>query len=55
MKYYPSKGIERLKKTTTIPSQDRLSPGLDLNVGPPDYEAEALNIRLKHETIFFFL
>jgi hypothetical protein len=50
MRYYSGKCLERLKKPTTILSQDSQSSSLDLNVGPPDYEAGTLNIPLRHSS-----
>jgi hypothetical protein len=38
LRYYPGIRLEGLRKTTEILSQDSLSRGRDLNLGPPEYE-----------------
>jgi hypothetical protein len=39
LRYYPSIYVEGLRKTTKNLSQNNLSPGRDVNSGPPKYEA----------------
>jgi hypothetical protein len=38
LRYYPGICLEGLRKITNNISQDSLSPGRDLNLGPPKYE-----------------
>jgi hypothetical protein len=45
LRYYPGIRLEGLRKTTKILNQDSLSPGRDLNPGPPEYEAGVLTTR----------
>jgi hypothetical protein len=39
LRHYLDIFLERLRKTTKTPSQDKRSPGRDLNLGPPEFEA----------------
>jgi hypothetical protein len=39
LRYYPGIRLEGLRKTTKNLSKDSRSPGRDLNLGPPEYEA----------------
>jgi hypothetical protein len=45
LRYYPGTFLEGLTKTTKTLNQNSRSPGRDLNLGPPEYEAgvEKLN------------
>jgi hypothetical protein len=44
-----------LRKTTQNLTQDSRSPGRDLNLGPPKYEALVLTTRLRHSLVVFLL
>jgi hypothetical protein len=39
LQYYPHIHLDRLRKTMRNVSKDGGSPGRDLNLGPPEYEA----------------
>jgi hypothetical protein len=45
LRYYPSICLEGLRKTTKYLRQGSRSPGRDLNLGSPEYEAGVLTIR----------
>jgi hypothetical protein len=45
LRYYPGICLEGLSKSMKNLCQDSWSPGLDLNPGPPEYEAGVLTIR----------
>jgi hypothetical protein len=45
LRHYPSICLEGLSQTTKNLSQDSRSPGRDLNLWLPEYEAEVLNTR----------
>jgi hypothetical protein len=47
LSYYPGICLEGRMKTKTDRSQDVRSPGRDLNLGSPEYEAGVLRIELK--------
>jgi hypothetical protein len=47
LRYYPNICLEGLRKTTKSLSQDSRSPGRDLNLGPPKYEAGVLTTQLQ--------
>jgi hypothetical protein len=45
LRYYSGIFLERLRKTMKSLCQDSRSPGVDLNPGPPAYEAGVLTTR----------
>jgi hypothetical protein len=47
LRYYPGICLEGLRKNTENISQDSQSPGRDLNLRPPKYEAGVLTTRLQ--------
>jgi hypothetical protein len=51
LRYYPGICLEGLRKAMETLSQDSHSPGEDLNLGPPEYEANVLTTRLKYSVV----
>jgi hypothetical protein len=47
LRFYPGSRLDRLRKIMKPFSQDSRSPDSDLNPGLPEYEAGALNTRLR--------
>jgi hypothetical protein len=45
--YYPGICLKRMRKITKNLSQNSRSPGRDLNLGPPEYEAGVVRKRFK--------
>jgi hypothetical protein len=45
VRLYPGIRLDGLRKTTKSRSQDKRSPGRDLNPRPPEYEAGVLTTR----------
>jgi hypothetical protein len=45
LRYCPSIFLEKLRKTTKSPYQDRWSSGLDFNVGPHEHKARIITAR----------
>jgi hypothetical protein len=43
--YYPGIGMDGLRKTTKLLSQNSWFLGRDFNTGPPEYEAGVLTTR----------
>jgi hypothetical protein len=42
LRYYPGIRMEGMRKTSKLLGQGSRSPGRELNVGPPEYEAGVL-------------
>jgi hypothetical protein len=51
LNYYPGSCLEGLRKSTKTLSLDSRSPGRDLNLGPPEYEAAVLTTRPRRSVI----
>jgi hypothetical protein len=50
--YYLNIFLEELRRTTKNLSEDSLSPGRDLNAGPPEYKAGVLSTRQRRSVSF---
>jgi hypothetical protein len=55
LRHYPDIRLKDLRKTTKNLSQDRRSPGRDLNPGPPEYEAVVLNTRPRLSVPYIYI
>jgi hypothetical protein len=54
LRYYPCICLNGAKKTTRNLSQDRQSPGRDMNLGPPEYKAAVLTIQPRCLVLCYF-
>jgi hypothetical protein len=51
-RYYSGSHLEGLRKTKINLDQDSRSPGRNLNLGPPEYEAGILTTRPRRSVMF---
>jgi hypothetical protein len=55
LRYYPNIHLEGLRKTTKYLYQGSLSPGQDLNLGPPEYTVGVLTTEPWHSVVWWIM